>query len=141
MRSRECATPIAWSVHATVHTRWNTPSGPRRMLGSRMSAAVVFHSFQPRPEPVIAGWMTERPPLSGSHVTPSRLYARWTPSSPLRVKYENKNALRSGRGDGAAEWPPQPSSDRAATNSAARRLVVRTLRLAIRRRHGGPALH
>src|SRR5579862_4488812 len=86
------------------------PSGPRRMLGSRISAAVVLHSCQPRPAPVIAGVMTDLPPLSGSHVTPSRLYARCTPSSPFRVKYENRNALGSAAGAGGGDGCPHATS-------------------------------
>ena len=101
MRSREWATPMPLSVHALVQTMWKTPSGPRRMDGSRMSAARVSHSCQPTPSPVTAGVMTGRPPLSGSHVVPSALYARCTPSAPLRVKYENKNASGSRDGCGA----------------------------------------
>src|SRR3954469_24566915 len=73
------------------------------MHGSRIRDAVVFHCIQPTPCPVIVGRSTERPPLSGSHLIPSSLYARCSPSSPFRVKYENRNtgASESACGVGA----------------------------------------
>src|SRR5690348_14347658 len=81
------------------------------MLGSRISAAVVFHSCHPRPAPVTSGVITDLPPFNGSHVTPSRLYARWTPSSPFRVKYEKRNASGARVGAAGSErWHPASAS-------------------------------
>src|SRR5438105_13968705 len=90
------------------------------MLGSRMRAAVVFHSCHPRPDPVTAGVITDRPPLMADQPIPSRLYARWTPSSPLRVKYENRYASDStdaaARGAAGTWWqaPSRTMTDRRA---------------------------
>ncbi len=60
------------------------------MLGSRISAALVFQSCQPIPSPVIAGVITGLPPFNADQVMPSPLHARWTPSSPLPRKYEKR---------------------------------------------------
>ena len=60
------------------------------MLGSRMSAAFEFQSCQPMPSPVMAGVITDFPLFSADQVMPSALHARWTPSSPLPLKYEKR---------------------------------------------------
>src|SRR5690242_4977445 len=97
------------------------------MLGSRIRAAREFQSCQPMPSPMTAGWMTDRPPFSAVQVIPSSLVARWTPSSPLRVKYENRKAFEPGCGlrvtglpGTDVDCPPAPDAAIATANQPTR---------------------
>ena len=71
------------------------PSGPRRMLGSRIRAPVVFHSCQPIPEPVTAGVMTERPPFNADQVdgTGRKRYQSVVPDATINALSEGVNTV------------------------------------------------
>ena len=63
-----------------------------------MSAAVVFHSCHPRPDPVMAGVITDLPPLSAAQLIPSQILCEPERFQPIyRTWLENAKAgLTSG---------------------------------------------